>query len=74
MGTVLTGIALLGGKALANALSTYAFDYLCENPNAVNFLSNCAAGIIDKGAEVIETDKKDKEKLFQTFQSLLYPI
>ena len=74
MGTVLTGIALLGGKALANALSTYAFDYLCENPNAVNFLSNCAAGIIDKGAEVIETDKKDKEKLFQTFQSLLYQL
>ena len=36
MGTVLTGIALLGGKALANALSTYAFDYFCKTCTKVN--------------------------------------
>ena len=71
MGIVLTKIALLGGKALVNALSTYSFEYFCKNPIAINFLSNYAADIIDKGAEVIETDKKDKEKLFQTFQNLL---
>ena len=74
MGIVLTEITLLSGKALVNALSTYAFDYFCKNSIAVNFLSNCTADIIDKGAEVIETDKRDKKELFQTFQSLLYQL